>query len=52
MKGDGDKLARGAVRASYGPIRVSDEKWAAMWDEEKTTKKTKRKAKRKPESKS
>jgi hypothetical protein len=46
MKGDGDKLARGAVRASYGPIRVSQEKWDAMFEEEKPAKRPRKRKSR------
>lgn len=32
--GSGDKLARGAVRATFGPdAKVSDETWAAAFDD-------------------
>jgi hypothetical protein len=32
--GSGDRLARGAVKASWGPIEVSKEKWASIWEGE------------------
>jgi hypothetical protein len=30
-KGYGDQLARGAVRATYGPLQVSAEKWESIF---------------------
>lgn len=30
----GDVLARGGVRAQFGPAKVSQEKWDAIWAEE------------------
>ena len=29
--GSGDRLARGNAKASWGPLDVSDEKWAAAF---------------------
>ena len=34
--GSGDKLARGAVKASFGPPNVTKEKWDAIWSEDKS----------------
>ena len=32
--GNGDRLARGAARATFGPVeKVSDEKWKAAFDD-------------------
>jgi len=45
-KGDGDKLARGASRASYQMPKVSQEKWDAMFADEKPAKKPGKKSRK------
>lgn len=36
----GDSLARGARSATFGPAKVSQERWDAIWAEEPETKET------------
>ena len=34
MKGGGDRLASGAIKASFGPVeKISDERWAEAFDD-------------------
>ena len=34
MKGSGDRLASGAIKASFGPVeKISDERWAEAFDD-------------------
>ena len=39
----GDALARGAKSATFGPAKVSQAKWDAIWEDEPTAKQEKSK---------
>lgn len=36
----GDSLARGAKSATFGPPKISQERWDAIWADDSSTKKT------------
>lgn len=42
--GNGDKLARGAHSATWGPMNVSQQKWDAVFGKSKSNKKEKKNA--------